>query len=94
MRLILNKDLGMTTYKDQFVQELKPIDHPMRFRFATWGCDRLTEDADFGKKIIFLDEAHFDLGAYVNKQNCCIWGTEIPHAYIEKATQPKRVTVW
>ena len=41
-------------------------------------CDRLIEDADFGKKkIIFSDEAHFDLGAYVNKQNCHIWGTRI-----------------
>ena len=28
------------------------------------------------KKIIFSDEAHFDLGVYVNKQNCRIWGTE------------------
>ena len=36
------------------------------------------------KKIIFSDEAHFDLGGYVNKQNCRIWGTENPHAYIEK----------
>ena len=59
-----------------------------------WACDRLTEDADFGKKIIFSDEAHFDLGGYVNKQNCRIWGTENPHAYIEKPTHPKRVTVW
>ena len=23
---------------------------------------------------------------YVNKQNCRIWGTENPHAYIEKPT--------
>ena len=41
------------------------------------------------KKVIVLDEAHFDLGGYVNKQNCCLWGTENPHKYIEK-----RVTVW
>ena len=46
------------------------------------------------KKIIFSDEAHFDLGGYVNKQNCRIWGTENSHAYIEKPTHPKRVTVW
>ena len=59
-----------------------------------WACYWLTEDADFGKKIIFSDEAHFDLGGYINKQNCRIWGTENPHAYIEKPTQPKRVTVW
>ena len=38
-------------------------------RFAKWSCDRLTEDADFGKKnIIFSDEAHFDLGGYVHNK--------------------------
>ena len=53
------------------------------------------EDADFGaKKIIFSDKAHFDFGGYVNKQNCRIWGTENPHANIEKPMHPKRVTVW
>ena len=31
---------------------------------------------------------------YVKKQNCRIWGTENPHAYIEKPTKSKRVTVW
>ena len=46
----------------------------------------------FVKKIIFPDEAHFDLGGYVNKQNYCIWGTENLHAYIEKPTHT--VTVW
>ena len=30
----------------------------------------------------------------VNKQNCRIWGTENPYAYIEKPTHSKRVTVW
>ena len=48
-------------------------------RFATWVCDRLTED--LAKKIIFSDESHFDLDGYVNKQNYSIWGTENPHAY-------------
>ena len=45
-------------------------------------------------KIIFSDEAYFDFGGYVNKQNCCIWGTESPQAFIEKPTYPTRVTVW
>ena len=46
------------------------------------------------KKILFSEESHFDLGGYLNKQNCRIWGTETPQAYIEKPTHPKRVTVW
>ena len=46
------------------------------------------------KKNYFSDEAHFDLGGYVNKQNCRIWGTKNLHAYIEKPMHPKRVTVW
>ena len=46
------------------------------------------------KKIISSNEAHFDLGGYVNKQNCRIWGTENSYAYIEKPTHPKRVIVW
>ena len=50
LRRILHKDLGITPYKVQLVQELKPIDHPMRFRFANWACNRLTEDADSSKK--------------------------------------------
>ena len=49
----------MTPYKGQLVQELKPIDNPMRFRFAKWACDRLTEENYFGKKIIFSDEKVF-----------------------------------
>ena len=56
--------------------------------FVKWACNRLTEDVDFDKKkIIFSDEAHFDLDGYVSKSQ-----TEKPHAYIEKPTQPKRVT--
>ena len=31
------------------------------------------------KKVIFSDEAYFDLNGYVNKQNCRVWGTENPH---------------
>ena len=46
------------------------------------------------KKIVFSDEAHFDLGGYVNKQNSRTWGTENLYAYIEKPTHSKRVTLW
>ena len=35
---------------------------------------------DFGKEIIFSDEAHIDLARCVNKQNCRIWCTENPQS--------------
>ena len=53
---------------------------PNAFMLRYWACDRLTENADLvkkKKKIIFWDEAHFDLGGYVNKQNSRLWGTKI-----------------
>ena len=43
-------NISETSYKVQLVQDLKLIDHPMRFRFAKWACDRLIEVTDFGKK--------------------------------------------
>jgi len=76
------------------VQELKPHDHPMRFRFDQWAEQRLVEDEHFYRKIIFSDEAHFHLGGYVNKQNCRIWRSENPHVIMEKPMYPQRVTVW
>ena len=46
-RRILHTDLGMKACKVQIVQELKPHDHPMRFRFAQWAEHRLVEDKHF-----------------------------------------------
>ena len=63
-----------------------------QIKASSWPND--ISSATLAKKIIFSDETHFNLGGYVNKQNCCIWGTENPHAYIEKPTYPKRVTAW
>ena len=48
----------------------------------------------FQRKIIMSDEAHFHLEGYVNKQNCCIWGSKNPKMIIEKPLYPQHVTVW
>ena len=42
-------NISETSLRQILHKELKPIDHPKWFRFAKWACDRLTEDADFGK---------------------------------------------
>ena len=69
---ILRKDLGLHPYKIQLTQELKPNDHSLRRRFTDWALEQLEVNANFGKKIIFSDEAHFWLNGFVNKQDCRI----------------------
>ena len=46
------------------------------------------------KKIIFLVEAYFDLGGYVNKQNCRIWGIENPHTHTLKSRRCQNVLLF
>lgn len=43
----------MAPYNVHLAQELKPTDHPMRFRFDKWACHRLLKDGDFAKKNLF-----------------------------------------
>ena len=53
LRRILNKDFGMKSYKIQLMQELKPHDHPMRFRFQ-WA-----EQRAWLKMSIFTEKSSF-----------------------------------
>ncbi|GFV69933.1 hypothetical protein TNCV_1983001 [Trichonephila clavipes] len=41
-----------------------------------------------------LDEAHFWLNGYVNKQNCCIWREANPQVCVETPLHPEKLTVW
>ncbi|GFT35527.1 hypothetical protein TNCV_3003081 [Trichonephila clavipes] len=43
---------------------------------------------------ISIDEAHFWLNIYVNKQNCRIWSEANPQVYGETPLQPEKLTVW
>ncbi|GFX83161.1 putative DD41D transposase [Trichonephila clavipes] len=46
-------------------------------------------------EIIFkIDEAHFWLNGYVNKQNCRIWSEANPQVYVETSLHPEKLTVW
>ncbi|GFU15473.1 hypothetical protein TNCV_1815081 [Trichonephila clavipes] len=43
---------------------------------------------------VWVDEAHFWLNGYVNKQNCRIWGEANPQVYVETPLHPEKLTVW
>ncbi|GFV98122.1 thyroid receptor-interacting protein 11 [Trichonephila clavipes] len=46
-------------------------------------------------EIIFkIDEAHFWLNGYVNKQNCHIWSEVNRQVYVETPLHPEKLTVW
>ena len=92
LRWILHKELGMTPYKVQLVQELKPIKHPMRFRFAKWACGRLTKDADFGKKK--SSWSSFWSCRACKQAKLSHLAHRKPARIHWKADAPKRVTVW
>lgn len=66
---ILKEDLHLYPYK-VLTQELKARDHHRRRLFADLMLERHTHDSGFYNKIIFSDEAHFQLNGYVNRQNC------------------------
>ena len=76
MQPILTKDLQLHAYTIQLTQELKSTDHMQCQEFGNWMLENQKVDGNFSKKIIFSDEAHFQLDGYVNTQNCRIWGAE------------------
>ena len=51
-------------------------------------------EPQFHRTIIMIDDAHFHLGGYVNKQNGRICASEDPKIIIENPLYPQRVTVW
>ncbi|GFV66093.1 transposable element Tc3 transposase [Trichonephila clavipes] len=41
-----------------------------------------------------IDEAHFWLNGYVNKQNCRIWSEVYHQVFVETPLHPEKLTVW
>lgn len=90
LHTILKKDLHLTAYKIQLVQELKPTDYPLRLNFAN---EMLQRFPTF-ENILFSDEANFHLNGHVNKQNCRFWSNENPREKHERPLHSPKVIVW
>ncbi|GFS84516.1 hypothetical protein TNCV_4606891 [Trichonephila clavipes] len=78
----------------QFGLAIHQNDHQARRRFVEWVQKEIAVVPDFHKRILFRDEAHFWLNAYVNKQNCRLWSEANPQVYVETPLHPEKVTVW
>ncbi|GFU08353.1 hypothetical protein TNCV_4962851 [Trichonephila clavipes] len=55
------------------------------------GNEKNTENSSHAGEI---DEAHFWLKGYVNKQNCRIRSEANPQVYVETPLHPEKLTVW
>ncbi|GFV75786.1 uncharacterized protein TNCV_1757141 [Trichonephila clavipes] len=78
----------------QFGLAIHQNDHQARRRFVEWVQNEIAVVPDFHKRILFIDEAHFWLNGYVNKQNCRIWSEANPQVYVETPLHPEKLTVW
>ncbi|GFT40245.1 uncharacterized protein TNCV_627491 [Trichonephila clavipes] len=78
----------------QFSLAIHQNDHQARRRFVEWAQNEIAVVPDFHKRILFSDEAHFWLKAYVNKQNCRIWSKVNPQVYVQTPLYPEKLTVW
>ncbi|EFN69413.1 hypothetical protein EAG_15649, partial [Camponotus floridanus] len=81
-------------YKMTFVQELAEDDFDRRLEFCETMLAKFETDDNLHKKIVFSDEATFEITGSVNKHNCRYW-SENPLWIHEKHTQHRdKVNVW
>ena len=92
LRRIMRKDLGLHAFKIKLTQELKPLDHLKRRNFYNWSLEKLKENEEFYRKIIFSDEAHFWLNGFVNKKNMRYWSATNPNVLLDTPLHPQKVT--
>lgn len=77
------------------VQELLPIDPPMRLAFCHFIQNKRVEDPNFAMKILFTDEACFSRSGVTNLHNEHVYADENPHAIKVAHHQHEfKINVW
>jgi len=94
VRRILHKDLNFHfSYKIAIVQEL--IDRNMaNCRISSEQFLEMLNDDGVISTLLMIDETHFHLSGYVNKQNYRYWAPENPQELHQRPLHNKRLTVW
>lgn len=76
---ILPSDLGYKPYHSRPTQELKETDFSRRVIMANNLLNLASENQNFFEKIIFSDEAKFNLVGGLNTHNMTFWSGQNPH---------------
>lgn len=76
-------------------QALSDVDCRKRLFFCQWALQRIRDDADFFKYVLFSDEATFHSTGILNRHNSHYWSAVNPHWMQEIDNQHRwSVTVW
>jgi hypothetical protein len=66
-------------YHIQLLQELEANDFNIRRGFCEWAINKVQEEQDFFKYVLFSDEATFHKNGNLNRHNFHYYDTENPH---------------
>ena len=91
---LVRKELKMFPYRLQIAPQLSDADKTNRLAFAHLIKQKLQENPDFLKRIVYSDECSFSLGGAVKKQKVGVWGTKRPDIVYQSAQSTEYIMVW
>ena len=89
------KENRILPFKPQFRHALEDGDDAKRLDFCLWVGNKILENRNFHKLIMFSDESTFSTNGVVSSQHCRYWSENNPHFTITAHSQYfKKVNVW
>ncbi|XP_053207023.1 uncharacterized protein LOC128391202 [Panonychus citri] len=88
------KELELSAYKIQYLQDFNPDHEERRFEFAQSMIEKLHQKEINPHKIWFSDESWFTLEGGLNKQNYRFCGKVKPDGFLTRNLHPKKILVW
>lgn len=89
------KENKIRPYKPKFLHTLQPGDEDKRLLFCVTLGEKILENRNYHKYIIFSDESTFTTNGVVSSQNCRHWSRDNPHFTINTKSQYyKKINVW
>ena len=88
------KKHGYHPFKFTLVQDLSEDDFDRRDEFCRWVLNRVENQDDWHKNILFSDEAVFHVNGSVNRHNLHYWSVENKNQIYPKGQDRKSVTIW
>jgi hypothetical protein len=86
--------LNLKPYKTTLLQALNEDDPDRRMEFCEWILDSTQEDLILLDRILWTDEAMFQVNGRINRHNCVYWSDTNLHLIIEQELNVPQVIVW